>query len=320
MRASRVLLSALLALSFAQIGYGGNQTDQGQAPEIKQGTMAPYTVTSPGGYIILPPPDIERGQRLDATIYETAPLSPEEIIKTRKLLQKQEDARRVPLVQAKEHRNRAVLASFDPGSRTQEIQLVPGYIGSLTFVDKGGNPWPISDAPAIGNADAFHVSVSQAAGNIVDLAASDTVSATNLRIILNGSRAPIILRLMANGKVHDERVDVMVDGIAPGAEIVSTVSALTVPAAASDTDMLHFIAGSPPPGAVEQTVTGSNRMRAWKLNGQIYIRTIDELLSPPWNGESHGNGGVRVYRLPPTPIVMYIDPQGVVREATIGDN
>src|SRR5208337_1331443 len=64
--------------------------------------------------------------------------------------------------------------------------------------------------------------------------------------------------------------------------------------------------GAPPAEAEPLAVSGvsPDDLRAWKVGNRVVLRTRFALISPEWLASQTGEGGVTVYSLPVTPIVL----------------
>ena len=71
-------------------------------------------------------------------------------------------------------------------------------------------------------------------------------------------------------------------------------------------DETAMLDGAPPAEAVPLQVTGvsPDDVRAWRLGDKVYLRTPYTLLSPEWVASERGQGGVTIYALPSTPVVL----------------
>ena len=78
--------------------------------------------------------------------------------------------------------------------------------------------------------------------------------------------------------------------------------------------------GVPPSDAVPLTVSGvsPDEVRAWRMGGRVYLRTRYTVLSPEWTASENGAGGVTVYALPSTPVVL-LSQDGRSVTARLGD-
>jgi intracellular multiplication protein IcmK len=67
-----------------------------------------------------------------------------------------------------------------------------------------------------------------------------------------------------------------------------------------------MLQGAPPADAVPLNVAGvsPDDLRAWKVGERVVIRTVYQLVSPEWFASEAAEGGVTVYSLPSTPVVL----------------
>lgn len=320
MNKKRFVFSLLMfpCVVFAQSTQEGGKTshdnvatDDVDISIIEQGDMQKYQVILPGGQIILPPPDTSSKMEIERERYLQAPVTPKEIEQWRKMMLEIDKARSRPLIEPKV-RTRTQQISFDAGHELPVIHIAPGNVSSLALVDIMGQPWPIADSPVVGDQESYLVHVSQHVPNVINVAASKTAGASTLSILLKDQSVPIVMRLVTDLKTHDARVDLIAPIPGPNSSRAAlTGGASSIPPTTADKIMLSFVEGVPPENAKEVRVSGTNGLRAWLYNGELYVRTIYELTSPSWNGEAHGAGGVHVYRLVKTPFIL-VSNRGVI--------
>ena len=67
----------------------------------------------------------------------------------------------------------------------------------------------------------------------------------------------------------------------------------------------RMLEGVPPADAVPLSIEGvsPDELRAWRLGKNVYLRTRYTLLSPEWTA-SEAEGGLTVYAVPATPVVL----------------
>lgn len=296
---------------------GGRTADQSdQSVEVKTGKTV---ITAPDGYVLLPPPDItNREQIFQRQGYVNFPLTPAQIRALRKQQLEIEQAKDAPLIKP-EIRSRAVVLSFESGAKIPEVEIAPGHVASLVFLDASGNPWPLADAPIIGDKDRFSVLVPKKMPNIVSVSTRTVTGMTNMSIVLENQPVPVNIILKSSKKYHDIRVDLTTAITGPKTEkqMASGLGSV-MPSQPADQTMMLFVSGVPPKEAKEIKVedeTGS--MRAWLYGERLFVRTIRPLTSPAWEAEAHGASGVKVYRLEPTPFILFFDKGGRVRTAKI---
>ena len=70
--------------------------------------------------------------------------------------------------------------------------------------------------------------------------------------------------------------------------------------------MNAMLAGVAPADARPLSVEGvsPDDIRAWRLGDEVYLRTRHVLMSPPWSASESGEGGVTIYALPTTPVIL----------------
>lgn len=278
---------------------------------VEQGDMQKYQVILPGGQIILPPPDTTSKMEFEREKYLQAPVTPQEIERWRKMMLEIDKARSRPLIEPKV-RTRTQQISFDAGHELPVVHIAPGNVSSLALVDVMGQPWPIADSPVVGDQESYLVHVSPQVPNVINVAAARTAGASTLSILLKDQSVPLVIKLVTDLKEHDARIDLIAPIPGPNSsKAVLTGGTASIPATTADRVMMSFVEGVPPEKAKEVRVSGTNGLRAWVYNGELYIRSIHELTSPAWIGEAHGAGGVHVYRLVKTPFIL-VSNRGVI--------
>jgi intracellular multiplication protein IcmK len=108
---------------------------------------------------------------------------------------------------------------------------------------------------------------------------------------------------MSGGGRYDADLSVHVGDRGPDAK----VAIITEPDA-PDTGAAYLtgmLDGAPPADATPLSVEGvsPDNLRAWRLGGNVYLRTPYTLLSPEWTA-SEAEAGTTVYAVPNTPVVL----------------
>jgi hypothetical protein len=251
--------------------------------------------------IVLPPVADDRESMYRQATREESLLTPDEVRQFREyLLQKEQAVHQIkpPVMRSQSHS-----ISLAPGSKIPKISIAPRYVASLVVVDSQGNPWPIvghnNGAPSV-----FQTTVPQADPfNVLSIAALMNVGTSNLAIQLEGQSVPLIIQLEVNRDLMDVRADLVVGEVGPRSSQVYNFGG-GMPSATPDSTMMAFIDGVPPRSAVSLSVSDA-RFRVWEFNDQLYIRTGLHVSSPRPNAISNGTGGVRVYRMNKTPMVLF---------------
>jgi intracellular multiplication protein IcmK len=138
-----------------------------------------------------------------------------------------------------------------------------------------------------------------------------------LLVTLKGAPKPISFMLVAGGGAYDADLTVQVADRGPNAKGVATGPAAPDTASPFLTAMLD---GAPPAEAEPLAVAGvsPDDLRAWKVGDRVVLRTRFALISPEWLASQTGEGGVTVYSLPVTPVVL-LSQDGVTISASLSE-
>lgn len=217
---------------------------------------------------------------------------------------------------------RSVNASLGPGTATSIIQAVQGYPTAVAFLDSTGQPWPIAwdtnsnpasesgqggaaggAAPAV-QAVGFDVRVPIKGSNVLQIAPRSSIPRGGILVNLQGAPAPLTFMVIAGRDRYDARIDVKVADRGPNAR-VSIITRPNTPETGASY-LTAMLDGAPPAEAVPLQVTGipADDLRAWRMGDKVYLRTLHTVLSPEWVAYETGQGGVSVYALPSTPVVL----------------
>lgn len=203
--------------------------------------------------------------------------------------------------------------SLDPSGRPPVIKVAAGYVTSVMMMDATGAPWRIEDAAFAGKFEVRVVTTGE--GNVMRIIPMSRFYEGNLTVQLNELATPITFRLEAGNQEVYFRYDVRVPAMGPNARPPRFVSANSM--VAGDTVMMAVLDGYPPAGAKRLNVTGlDDRTAAWDVNGQFYLRTPHNLLSPAWSASTSSGDGTTVYAIPETPVLLLSD-QGLMVRARI---
>ncbi len=268
------------------------------------------------------PPPPPRPGGLDDPAFRAAmqgeiPLTREMILELGRRFRENQDAReQVVAPRIATPATRSVNMSIAPGSSVPIIEVQQGYPTALAFVDSTGQPWPIawdtnsnpSDGgtaqAAVVQAIGSEVRVPIKGGNVLTIAPTSSAPRGGLLVTLQGASAPLSFIIASPGNRFDARVDVRVADRGPNAKVqIITRPNTPETGAAYLTAMLD---GAPPAQAVPLTISGvsPDDVRAWRLGERVYLRTQYTLLSPEWTASESGQGGMTIYALPSTPVVL----------------
>lgn len=220
--------------------------------------------------------------------------------------------------------SRQVNVSFSPGAAVSIIQTVKGYPTAVSFFDSTGQPWPIewdtnSDPAAVSGgpscnapntqggpsvvAIGFFVCTPTKGSNVLEITPLSLAPRGGLVVSLQNASKPLTFLLMSGGGRYDADLSVHVGERGPNAQVaIMTEPDAPDTGAAYLTGMLD---GAPPADATPLSVEGvsPDDLRAWRLGGNVYLRTPYTLLSPEWTA-SEAEAGTTVYAVPNTPVVL----------------
>lgn len=220
---------------------------------------------------------------------------------------------------------RRVNVAFTPGEAVNIIETVKGYPTAVSFFDRTGQPWPIewntnsnpaavadggncntgpnSGGPAVA-AVGFYVCTPTKGSNVLEITPMSLQPRGGLVVTLQGAPKPISFLLIGGGSRYDADMSVQVSEHGPNAKAGAFARA-----PAPDTAVPFLTAmldGVPPAEATPLSVKGvpPDELRAWKVGDSVYLRTRLTLISPEWTASENGEGGLTVYQLPATPVVL----------------
>lgn len=224
------------------------------------------------------------------------PLTPQQIITLRnRLADSQRAAAAAPNVPPKPTSS-SIIVNLSPGATPPVVRLSNGFVSSLVFLDSTGQPWPIQSYD-IGDPKSFNIQWNKK-GNTLLVQASTNYKPGNLAVMLKDEDTPVMITLIPGQQAVDYRVDMRVPGFGPNAQPMMSGMPATAGA-----QLLDFLNGVPPQGAVELEVAGGP-CQAWKYNGNIYLRTSLTALSPSWISAMSSPEGTHVYEIPEAPVVL----------------
>lgn len=190
----------------------------------------------------------------------------------------------------------SIAVNLSPGCTPPIVRLEAGFVSSLVFVDSTGAPWPIQQI-SIGNPQAFNVQWDKES-NILLVQAITAYRSGNLAVILKNLNTPVMLQLMPGQSAMDARADIRVPGLGPNANVIES----GLPGTGSPV-LLNLLDGIPPPGS-RQLKSSICENCAWVLNGELFLRTQFEVISPAWLTTMSSADGTHVYEMPLIPVVL----------------
>ncbi len=264
---------------------------------------------------------------------DAIPLTPDLIRKLARRYQENRRAEEESFTQMASPVSRAVKVTFAPGQATSIVETVRGYPSQVSFFDATGQPWPIvwdtnsnsaggvgAGGSSAGNCNTsaggggpggpavesvgFHVCVPVKGSNVLQVTPMSALPRGGMLVSLEGAPKALTFLVVSGRDRYDADVSVHVDRRGPNARVqVDTRPGAPVTGAPYLTAMLSGIA---PADARPLQVEGvsPDEVRAWRLGSEVYLRTRHTLMSPPWSATENGEGDMRIYALPSTPVVL----------------
>jgi intracellular multiplication protein IcmK len=261
-------------------------------------------------------------------VQNAIPLTPAMITQLAQRYQASQQAAEQAGTALAEPESREVNVSFAPGVAISIINTVKGYPSAVSFFDGTGQPWPVewdtnSDPAAVATGNDCNVQQNGGGGggpsveaigflvctpakgsNVLEITPMSLAPRGGLVVSLQGAPKPLTFLLMSGTSTYDADLSVHVAGQGPNAQVAAVDPELDAPDTGAPflTGMLE---GVPPADATPLSVAGVSPedLRAWKLGGNVYLRTSDTLLSPEWTA-SESEAGTTVYAVPDTPVVL----------------
>lgn len=206
------------------------------------------------------------------------PLSPERVREARQRAMQVEDARTQKSPDGGKAKFKGL--SLKPGSPIPVLELFPGNVSVVTFLDSTGAPWPVLSF-VVGNGEAFSVQraggETAAAANILMVTPTKQFADTSLAVTLE-PETPIVVRLKVSPNIQkpDYLVTFRADAEGPRASVMYSSPEKNN---FVDERMLSFLDGIAPEGATILRASDKS-VEAWEMGGNYYLRTNTQMLWP----------------------------------------
>jgi intracellular multiplication protein IcmK len=227
------------------------------------------------------------------------PLSPEQIIRLNKELDKTAFATKISPTLPPQPVSSTITIDLSPGSTPPIVRLSSGFVSSLVFIDSTGQPWPIADY-SLGNPQEVNIQWDKKTNALFIQSTAPYVTA-NLAIRLEKLDTPIMISLVTGQRQVDYRVDFQVRAHGPNA--LPPIAEASYPNFSMPPSLLKVLDGIPPPESKELQVSG-NLGRAWLHDGKVIFRTNLVAISPAWNATVSSADGTKVYEFMQTPFIL----------------
>lgn len=249
----------------------------------------------------------------ESAVQSMMPLTPENIVKFRRMLDKVEAAKQEPLYKPTPSHT-SVSVQMSPGSKIPSIRLAPNFVSSLVILDSTGKPWPIEkfDASAAGN-----FNVQQMSENVLTISPMLSHIQGNIAIKLVDIALPLTVSLSAQqAKELDYVRELKINQLGPNAAPpITTAAAPDVVAI----PLNAFLNGVPPNGAKKLELKGAGSWdEVWRYDDRYYLITHAELKSPAYLQKTSAADGTNVFAIDPS-LVVLITTNGELRKWLIED-
>lgn len=254
------------------------------------------------------PQDLLQAQDFDAVVRSTIPMKPDEIRRLHKLLDEQKRAAAEP-VRDTIPRSRQLTVDLAPGAAMPVVSVNKGEVSTLVFLDRYGEPWPIS---ALENGNARDYTVKEVVvnnggekedGTTNSLTIStNSYSKGNFAVFLQGLSAPITIGIKSGDKYTDYRVDLRLNKSGPVSNMAAPVmQGNSVPE--YDKLMLSILGGVAPDNFQFKIL--ENRLGdVFYSDDRLFVRTNYPIISPQSKNMVKSADGTIVYDIYNTSVVL----------------
>jgi intracellular multiplication protein IcmK len=251
-----------------------------------------------------------RREAFDAALQGLLPLKPEEIRELLERYDQTQESAALPVYPNPKPEVAVETVSLDPGAAPAVVKVAYGTVTTLNILDSTGSPWPIQDISWAGNFEV--VQTGEQGSHIVRITPQSEFATGNMSIRLLTLQTPVILSMQTDREHVHYRFDAIIPQYGPGAKVPLIENAISIQA--GDVGISGILQGRLPEKTQRLNVTGTDgRTSAFALNDQTYLRTPLTLLSPAWTASATSADGMRVYQIPPTPVVLLSDEGRMIR-------
>jgi intracellular multiplication protein IcmK len=306
------LLMCVAATAFAQVqrfGSPGQAPAAGapsvalqpaQVPAQAGGSPAPYiaTATVPPPGMPLPAPRVDL---VNEAIDQTAPLTPEEMIRLRRELLLRGDALTANVsgrAPAQQVTSRYEL-DLSPGATPPVIRATPGQGVIVTFEDVNGKAWKVKLGDNFGSGAG--VSVSEFTESSLSVGVSNHASVGNVAVALDGLSTPVVFTVVSGQPKTDYWVQMVVPRFLGGEP--PAIVAAPLPSF-KQRELADFLLRTPPAHAKRLQVDGLAGAMAWETRPGVMVLRTNAMVTSPTTNKLPSADGMAVYEMPVTPLVM----------------
>lgn len=217
-------------------------------------------------------------------------MTPEEIIRFKKLIDSQQRAAAQP-IKDMELVNSQITMDTSPGAEIPVIRTAEGNVSTLIFLDRYGQPWPISFIkPGGSKFEIKKVLNDSGLEEQKDMSSAITIVPngyynTNISLFLKGMSTPLIFKVVTGKDKVDSRVDVRVNTLGPASKSMVAASNMARSNSFSqelptyDSALLSILGGVAPEGFHHKRLKNRLGDSYWK-DGKMYLVTAAKVTRP----------------------------------------
>ena len=197
--------------------------------------------------------------------------------------------------------------------QTNVIRVAKNNLANLSFLDKYGNPYPISDLspPSVG--ELFTTAIKGHAsegslGNVAEIVGKKLAGSSNISVLLHGRSTPAVFQVLLTPDVNDINVSVWLPIAAPGfeQEVANDQSESGAFCSKEKDSIVDSLVAGLPPLSVKKMITNTPNLAVYRGAGSFFIRTTHELITPSCDCIKYSTDDVKVCTVnEQTPILTF---------------
>jgi intracellular multiplication protein IcmK len=255
----------------------------------------------------------DRKEAYDAALQGLLPLRPDEIRALLERFDRTQESVQTPIYPNPKPEVVVQNISLDPGAKPAVIKMAYGHVTTVTFTDATGAPWPVQDISWAGNFEVMESTNSESSyTHVFRISPQSEFAYGNMSISLLSLQTPVIITLETSRELVHYRFDAVIGDYGPLAEAPLISSGIST--VAGSPELSSALEGVMPKGAQRLAVSGvDGRTSAYRVRGQIFVRTPLTLLSPGWSQSVASADGTRVYQINDASVLLLSDRGTMVR-------
>lgn len=186
--------------------------------------------------------------------------------------------------------NRSFPVSFEPKTEPEEIYFSPNYTTTIIFLDKLGNPWPLTKY-IIGNAAKFQVE--QMPPSTLIITPLEEYAYGNLTVMFQDKSVPAIFTIKTSNDKVDYKVEARITDIGPRSKNANKKLHVNTNRIRSggtnpyshfpEKEITNLLNGEPPEELLKNKkhAIGRSDIDVYEYNEKLYILTNGVVRTPP---------------------------------------